>query len=270
MSELDDDRYVDNALLFGVRGSFRPPKTGLEIGISRTAQWCGDGRPCDLETFFNLLLGRDNRGVNIDPEDEPGNQLGGFDIRWRLPGDLPLALSLQWIGEDSRSGGNAIGNWLRQVGFEFWGQMGTVSHRTRLEVSETIARQGGFGFSDPRPNYAYEHSIYKTGYRYRGRVLGHPTDGDSRSYAIGSTLLQSGGQMWNLSLRYMEINKIGSPQPRHTLSQSQLDVMDFQVSYDTMTRFGRFYAGAGWSRTEDVQANTTASDVGAFLRWSNQ
>jgi hypothetical protein len=85
MSLLDDERVVNDAYLFGVRGSFRPPGTGLEIGISRTAQWCGDDRPCDAETFIDLLLGNDNRGVNVDPEDEPGNQLGGFDVRWALP-----------------------------------------------------------------------------------------------------------------------------------------------------------------------------------------
>lgn len=100
MSELDDERAVNNALLFGMRGTIRPPNTGLEISISRTAQWCGDGRPCDLDTFAKLLLGRDNKGANVDPEDEPGNQLGGFDIRWSLPKQIPMALYVQWIGED--------------------------------------------------------------------------------------------------------------------------------------------------------------------------
>jgi hypothetical protein len=50
MSSLDDERVINDALLFGVRGSFRPPGTGLEIGISRTAQWCGDDRPCGLDS----------------------------------------------------------------------------------------------------------------------------------------------------------------------------------------------------------------------------
>ena len=55
-----DDRFVNDALLFGVRGSFRPPGTGLEIGFSRTAMWCGDDRPCELDTFVDLLLGNDS------------------------------------------------------------------------------------------------------------------------------------------------------------------------------------------------------------------
>jgi len=101
MDVLDDERTINDAWLFGMRGSFRPPRTGLEIGISRTAQWCGDGRPCDFKTFLRLLNGNDNRGANVDPEDEPGNQLAGFDIRWTLPKQTPVALYIQWIAEDT-------------------------------------------------------------------------------------------------------------------------------------------------------------------------
>ena len=269
ITQLDDERHINDALLFGLRGSFRPPGTGLEIGISRTAQWCGDDRPCGLDTFVDLLLGKDNRGVNIDPEDEPGNQLGGFDIRWTLPRKIPAAFYMQWIGEDGRGGGGAIGSWLRQVGVEHWGRIGAIAHRTHFEVSDSMCREGGFGFSDKKPNCAYEHSIYRTGYRYSGRVMGHPTDGDTRSYSIGSTLVQSGGQTWNLSARYMEINRLGEANPRHSLSSTPLDVIDVQVSYETLTRFGRFYAGLAFSRSDDLATGINSSETGAFLRWSN-
>ena len=141
MSVLDDERVVDDAWFFMARGSFRPLR-GLEIGITRTAQWCGVNRPCSLGTFGDLLLGNDNRGVNVDAEDEPGNQLGGFDIRWVLPKDLPVALYMQWIGEDGRGGGGAIGSWLRQLGAEYWRQVGNFSHRTHIEISDTMCRKG--------------------------------------------------------------------------------------------------------------------------------
>ena len=29
--------------------------------------------------------GNDNAGENVDPEDEPGNQLASWDIRWASP-----------------------------------------------------------------------------------------------------------------------------------------------------------------------------------------
>ena len=259
-----------NAKLFGIRGSMRPPKTGLEFGISRTAQWCGDGRPCDASTFLDLLVGNDNRGVNVDPEDEPGNQLGGFDLRWTLPKRIPVALYMQWIGEDGRGGGGAIGSWLRQVGVEHWGRIGDLSHRTHIEVSDSMCREGGFGFSFKKPNCAYGHSIYQTGYRYRSRSIGHPGDGDTLSYSFGSTLVQSAGHTWNISLRFMEINRIGAPDPRHTLSPTRQDMTDIQLSHVRATRFGRFYAGLGYYNVEDEFSSASESDVSAFLQWSSR
>ncbi len=260
---LDDERVINDAQLFGVRGSFRPPKTGLEIGISRTAQWCGDNRPCSLSTFGDLLVGNDNRGVNVDPEDEPGNQLGGIDIRWTLPKQVPVALYMQWIGEDGRGGGGAIGSWLRQLGIEHWGTIGDFSHRTHLEVSDSTCRQGGFGFSDEVPNCSYAHSIYQTGYRYNGRAIGHATDGDSLSYSFGSTLVQSAGHSWNISLRYMEINRRGAPNPRHTLSATPKKIIDMQITHKRQTGVGQVYAGLGFS-------DAVGSDVAAFVQWTSQ
>ena len=269
MSELDDERVINDAWLFGVRGSIRPPKTGLEIGISRAAQWCGEGRPCDASTFFDLLVGNDNRGVNVDPDEEPGNQLGGFDIRWTLPKKIPAALYMQWIGEDGRGGGGAIGSWLRQVGVEHWGTIGTLSHRAHFEVSDTSCREGGFGFSDIKPNCTYEHSIYQTGYRFRGRSIGHPGDADTLSYSFGSTLVQSAGPVWNVLLRYMEMNRVGLPNPRHTLSATPQELVDVQVSHERLTKYGRFHAGLGYGRVDDQVSGTSSSDVSGFIQWSS-
>ena len=51
MGLMDDERVVKDGLLWGMRFSMRPLR-GLEIGLSRTAQWCGDDRKCDLKTFL--------------------------------------------------------------------------------------------------------------------------------------------------------------------------------------------------------------------------
>jgi hypothetical protein len=269
MQLLDDTREVEDALLFGIRGSIRP-LPGLEIGISRTAQWCGEDRPCDLSTFGDLLLGRDNRGVNVAPEDEPGNQLGGFDIRWALPKGIPVAAYMQWIGEDGRGGGGAIGSWLRQLGLELYGNIGGLSHRTHIEVAETTCREGGFGSSDSKPNCAYEHPIYKTGYRYRGRAIGHGMDGDGLSYSLGSTLVQSAGHTWNVSIRHMELNREGSPQPRHTVTATAQDLTDVQITHERYTKAGRFKIGIGYAELDDEVSGQSMKDSSVFLQWSSR
>jgi hypothetical protein len=207
--------------------------------------------------------------VNVVPEDEPGNQLGGIDVRWVLPRKIPVALYMQWIGEDGRAGG-LIGNWLRQVGIKYWGTVGDSSHRTYFEESDTTCRQGGFGFSDIQPNCACNHFIYRTGYRYNGRPIGHPIDGDGLSYSLGSTLVQSAGHTWNATLRYMEIKREGSPDPRHTLSPTPQELVDIQITHERETRFGRFYAGLGYERLDDQATGQTSSDVSGFIRWSSR
>jgi hypothetical protein len=269
MNQMDDERVVRDGLLFGMRGSFRPTDS-IEIGLSRTAQWCGDGRKCDFKTFLKLLNGNDNRGANVDPEDEPGNQLGGIDIRWTLPNQTPVALYMQWIAEDTRRTGYSFHQWLRQVGVEYWGPIGDMTHRTYIEISDTASRLGGFGEGSITPNFAYNHAIFKTGYRYRGRSIGHPADGDSLSYSLGSTLVQSGGQTWDVSLRYIKINRIGVPQIAHSLSATPQELADMQFTHNRMTRIGRFHVGLGFSRLKDSASGITSSDASGFIQWSSQ
>ena len=62
MNQLDDDRVVNDALLWGFRGSIRPPRTGLEIGFRERRSGVAMVGPCDLDTFVDLLLGNDNQG----------------------------------------------------------------------------------------------------------------------------------------------------------------------------------------------------------------
>jgi len=253
IGQLDDEREIDDALLFGMRFAFKP-LPGLEVGVSRTAQFCGDERPCDLDAFGDVLLGRDNRGVNVDEEEEPGNQLGGFDLRW-APFDSGLAaFYLQWIGEDSRHGGPQIGSWLRQLGVELAGMAfgRGWQHRTHFEVAETICREGGFGLSDAKPRCAYEHSIYRTGYRYEGRSIGHGIDGDGRAYTIGSTLTSSEERVWRLSLRHMEINRTDSWfNPGHTISPTPQDLSEITVMHRRPLAFGELRAAVGYSKRDD-------------------
>lgn len=89
----------DHPLLFGARVAARPLK-GLEISLERTAQFCGEGRSCTWSDFWNLWWGNDNSGENVDPKDEPGNQLAGWDVRWASPiGSWPYAIYWQHTGE---------------------------------------------------------------------------------------------------------------------------------------------------------------------------
>ena len=269
MGLLDDDRVVEDGLLWGFRFTFRPVR-GLEIGLSRTAQWCGDGRDCSAAAFFRVLSGRDNKGANVDEEDEPGNQLAGIDARWSLPGGIPVALYMQWIAEDTRRTGAQLHQWMQQIGIEYWGRVGRYTHRTHLELSSTTARLGAMGEGSFIADNAYNHFIFESGYRYHGRPIGHGMDGDGLSWSLGSTLASSEGNSWNLSVRHMDINRIGELDRRHSLSATPGERADVQLSHDRQLGIGRVYVGVGYRWINDELSGTSSDDLSAFVRWSSR
>lgn len=214
MGELEENRHVPDANLWGLRVNFKPLPQ-LEIGLSRTAQWGGDGRPRDANTFFNLLIGKDNRGDSLAIDDEPGNQLAGFDARWGFStGGLKSAVYAQLIGEDEAGGlpSRHIGmagaetafHWLdTQLRVSFEAQNSTVYFYDRAEA------QGG-SIKRPAYNVAYEHTIYASGYRYLGRPLGASSDNDSEILTARLQAYLRNGHHAVLSVAHNRINTDGT------------------------------------------------------------
>ncbi len=261
--QLESDRVVPDAQFFGMRFTFKPIPS-LEIGLSRSAQWCGDGRPCDLEAFYNLLIGRDNVEVDVDLEEEPGNQLAGFDIRWATRVfDIPIALYGQFIGEDEAGG--LPSRYLGQAGGETTGiWRDRWAYRLFGEVAATSCR---FNSSKELFNCAYNHSIYQTGYRYRGRVIGHGAENDSRVLSIGLLLVDETETEWSAVLRYGELNRGGSPDAANTLTPTPQDIVSVDVRHARAFRFGEIGIGLGFEYVDDEASGTTDDSLRAFLEW---
>ena len=154
---LEHDRVVPDTQFFGMRFTARPARW-LEFGLSRTAMWCGEGRPCGFDTFKDMLLGKDNAGDNVSAADEPGDQLAGYDLR--LSGaslGVPVAVYTQRIGEDEQNLKPAL--FLTQFGMETWGGLGSLgTYRVYLEVSDTLC--GGNVYGSGKADCAYNHPIY--------------------------------------------------------------------------------------------------------------
>jgi hypothetical protein len=263
IGEFDDERVVDRAKLFGFRLSARPLPQ-LEVAISRTAQLCGNGRPCGIRQFTDMLLGRDNRGVNVDPGVEPGNQLAGIDGRWSFEGRR-FAAYWQWIGEDSRRGGPQIGSWLRLIGAELTGPLAATGwrHRTFFEIANTTCQEGGLGFGGAKYHCAYLHSLYKSGYRYEGRPLGYTTDTDSQSLAIVSVLSGPGTSSWELAAHTARVNRGPNPTPLHSISTTPARLDGIDITHLRELPIGRLRLRLGLAeRTED---STGVSDTDANL-----
>ena len=262
--QLEKERVVPNAQFFGMRFNFRPIPS-LEIGLSRSAQWCGDGRPCDFDTFLDLLVGKDNRGdEGIGIENEPGNQLAGLDFRWSPSFfKLPVSFYGQFIGEDEAGGFPS--RYIGQVGLEFSGLVfDQWSYRSFIEAALTSC---GFWKSDEIFNCAYNHGIYKTGYRYRSRTIGHGADNDARIVSAGILLVNANDTQWRGLVRYGELNRGGGPDIRNSLTPTRQDLASVDISHSRVFSFGVIDLGAGYERLDDDASGTSSSDSRLYLQW---
>ena len=262
--QLEKERVVPNAQFFGMRFNFRPIPS-LEIGLSRTAQWCGDGRPCDAGTFVDLFLGNDNRGGGgIDPDNEPGNQLAGLDFRWSPSfTKLPLAFYGQFIGEDEAGG--LPSRWLGQAGMELSGFLADRwSYRAYVEFAGTSCEfyKGSEGF-----NCAYNHTIYQTGYRYRNRAIGHGADNDARLLSAGWSMVDAQDSQWRATLRYGNLNRGAAVDSRNSLTPTPQDIVSLDVSHSRVFAFGVIDVGAGFEQVDDDATGGSFSDGRFYLQW---
>lgn len=265
MGQLESNRNdFESPLLWGLRASFRPWRS-LEIGVSRTAQWGGEGRPQDLDTFFNLVVGRDNLGDDgINEQNEPGNQLAGFDARWS--GALrnnAYALYGQIIGEDEANG--TPSRYIGLAGIEFSGASRSVHWRTYVESQNSTAS------FYPKPeiyNYAYEHGIYSDGYRYRLKALGASTDNDSQSVTWGNQLYFRNGQYTSINFSYFNLNYDGQSKSNVTRAYgSEKTVTNrIQVSHFTpiSERFGVTISGYYFS--DDLSYYDQTINLGGYVQ----
>ncbi|MCK6370101.1 MAG: capsule assembly Wzi family protein, partial [Gammaproteobacteria bacterium] len=261
---LEDDRAVPDARLFGIRFTARPA-SWLEVGLSRTAMWCGRDRPCDFDTFVDLLAGNDNAGQNVNAEDEPGNQLAGYDIR--LNGGsfgIPFAIYTQRIGEDEQDGLPSL--FLTQVGLETWGRFEALGdYRLYLEVSDTLC--GGNITGGGQADVCYEHPIYATGYRYRDRAIGHSFDNDAEIWTLGALLNDRRDGAWVGSIAFGDLNREGNPSVTNTVAAVETRYLSVNLSHRRPLPLGELQAAVGLESFDNRVTGATDEEFRASLNW---
>jgi hypothetical protein len=254
---------VDEPLLFTMRVSSRP-RRWLEIGLSRTAQFCGDGRICDRRAFEDVIFFNDTATVTVDRAREPGNQLAGWDLRVASPwATAPVAAYWQVIGEDRID--YRPTDRMTLLGVEAWHafENGDVL-RGYAEYSDSAC--------DSRaevPNYdcAYNHHIFfADGYRYRGRPIGHTTDGDSQLRAFGLRWQHNRGEEWRLSFRNALLNRGPGPDPNNTVSAVGADYEAIELGWRGEALGGKLDLLAGYQRVEPLDLPRDSKAYG-FVTW---
>jgi hypothetical protein len=267
VSQMENDRQdIDKPLFMAWRVVVMPFKD-IEVGVSRTAQFCGEQLECNLDVFGNLLAGNDNVGFDATPGNEPGNQMAGFDMRWNSPiGSLPYAIYAQYIGEDESS--YLPAKYLAQLGVEVWKPLrnGSIAQLFAEYSSTTCSANSGSG---PYYDCAYRQGRFNVeGYRFRGRVIGHTTDNDSETYSVGAIVSAGNGALWTATALSSQLNHDGFD-PVNTVSAGP-------ARYDSLELGWRGKAfGDGWSvdvgiESFEPEGGDREVDPYGFIGWRHE
>lgn len=201
----DSGRVVEDPLVVGFRATIEPIPN-LEIGASRTIMLCGKGRSCDFDTWTRALVSFGGLTNTSDVERNPANQLAGFDIRYgfRIGETLSAAVYGQMIGEDEKD--SLPFKFAHLAGISIDGPWGGDGAMWRLTGEFTDTAADGI-FRDTEYNVLYNHSAYRSGYRYRGRSLGDRLDSDSTGWSISGMFTSTDQWTYRLSYQNVHINR---------------------------------------------------------------
>ncbi len=267
ISQMEHERQdIDSPLFMAWRVVIMPFKD-MEIGFSRTAQFCGEQLECSWDVFWNMIAGNDNVGIDATPENEPGNQMAGFDLRWNSPiGNWPYALYSQMIGEDESSYMPA--KYLAQYGAEVWKPLpdgglvqGFIEYTTTTCSANTDR--------GPYYNCAYNQGRFNAeGYRYHGRVIGYTADRDAENYSMGATYTAPNGELWSATARTSRLNRDDFGDVRNTVSSVPTDYDAIELGWRGKLFGERIDVDLGVESIEPEGGERDLSGFG-FIRWTH-
>ena len=182
LGHLDDTREIKDAKYFAARISFLI-SSNFEFSIMRSAQFGGENRSESLETFIDLLLGKDNVSSIENIQEQPGNQLAGFDISVKPFRNKNIKMYTQIIGEDESNKFPSKNFYSAGVNYIYLSK-GNLINKFYLDYTDTSNFDGS-------KNITYNHGLYKDGYRYLKRPIGASIDADSRKLSFGQNIVFS-------------------------------------------------------------------------------
>jgi hypothetical protein len=201
---LDGPRLQQNTLYNALRVTFNPAP-GLEIGLARTEELCGQGHPCDpLREYFDLQ--NDPNHLNQT------NDEGDIDIKYSHDlGGMPAQFYMQLMNEDSspivHSGTSHL------FGATIFPDIGHENpFRLTLEYSNSISTTDIFSFGNYNYGFSYTSFQYPDGMRYRGRTIGFSLDDDSQLLSLQGSWRDDDGYFYELSLHHAVIGNHHLPQ----------------------------------------------------------
>jgi hypothetical protein len=208
---LDGPRIQENTFYNALRFTFNPAP-GLEIGLARTEEFCGQGHSCvPLRDYFNLT----NDPAHVDNT----NDQGLVDVKYSHSlGGVPAQIYMQLMNEDSSPFTHSGTSHL--FGASVFVPTNANPVRLTAEYSDSVSTLNIFSFGNDLYGFSYTNGTYPDGMRYRGRTIGFGLDDDSRLLSLQGAWSDSGGRFYELSFHHANIgsshsigSNIVSPEP---------------------------------------------------------
>jgi hypothetical protein len=173
------------------------PLPGLEIGLAKTEQFCGQRHPCSpLKDYF----------TNIDFSTHPDNVNGegSLEIKYGYKiGGVLFQVYTQLMNEDyswlTRSGSSHL------FGTSIFLPTAGNPVKLTVEYTDSISTKTPISFGIDVYGFSYTNGQYPDGMRYRGRTLGFSLDDDSTLMSLQGRWSDSAGRFYELSLHHSTI-----------------------------------------------------------------
>ena len=248
--QLDDYEAIPDAKLFGARLTASPWEW-LEVGASRTFMWGGEGRPESFSSFGDAILGtKDNEATAGNTDNDPANQLGGFDAKIQLAPllNVPASVYGQYVGEDEAGGLPAKNMYL--AGVDYASEAYGKPYQLYAEYADTRSSGEVKGVS-------YDHFLYTDGYYQQGYPLGHSLGGDAESVSVGGKLWLDSRNFVNTKLQYAKVNQADEADNQAFPTTDKLTAID--VSWAHQWQPQTLITSRVWA----VDSDTQSTDIGA-------
>jgi hypothetical protein len=174
------------------------PLPGLELGVSRTEEFCGQGHNCSpIKDYFHFS----NNPFSVN---NTNDQLA-LDFKYnRVLAGVPFQIYTQIMDEDYSPIGHPVASHL--FGASVFLPAGDNPLKLTAEYTDSVPTKTLFSFGDVLHGAAYNNSGYPDGMRYRGRTLGFSLDSDSTLLSLQGNWTDPGGRFYQLSLHHAAIS----------------------------------------------------------------
>ncbi len=219
---LDGPRLQKDTVYDGLRFTFNPAP-GVEIGLARTDEICGEDHPCSPAYYFEL----DNSPNNVNKT----NDEGLIDLKFShdLWG-LPVQAYMQLMNEDSSPVTHSGTSHL--FGASAFVPTAGNPLRLTLEWTSSVSTTDIFSFGSYIYGFSYSNGGYPDGMRYRGRTLGFSLDDDSKLLSLQAGWSDQAGRFYEFSLHHAEIGTPLTPAGNNIVSTQpvKLDMAEARVT----------------------------------------